>query len=478
MGDNKQVSSHDKWAQLRFSVVGPLLASPPPKGQLRAELERLAERRWRHPVTGEPTRFAASTIERWFYAARNASDPVGALRRKVRSDRDRQRAVGGKLAEVVRKQHSQHPSWSYQLHLDNLAVVVTERPELGQLPSYSSLRRWMQRAGLSKQRPANSKGAAERRALRHEGRETRSFEAEHVGGLWHLDFHHGSLKVLTGAGEWVRPLLLAVLDDRSRLCCHAQWYLNESSECLVHGLVQAMLKRGLPRALMTDNGSAMIAAETRQGLQRLSVLHQTTLPRAPQQNGKQERFWGQVERRLMAMLEGQAELQLSLLNEATQAWVEMEYQRKIHTETRQTPLDRWLEGPTVIRTCPEPEELRLAFTASVSRTQRKSDGTISLEGIRFEIPSRFRHLRRLQLRYASWDLSHVWLIDEHTGAALQRLYPEDRARNADGFRRPLEPPATAAPSAEPAGIAPLLRKLISEYAATGLPPAYLPKDQE
>ena len=34
----------ERWARLRFAVVGPLLASPPPAGQLCTELGRLAER--------------------------------------------------------------------------------------------------------------------------------------------------------------------------------------------------------------------------------------------------------------------------------------------------------------------------------------------------------------------------------------------------------------------------------------------------
>jgi hypothetical protein len=35
-----------------------------------------------------------------------------------------------------------------------------------------------------------------------------------------------------------------------------------------------------------------------------------------------------------------------------------------------------------------------------------------------------------------------------------------------------------APLREPTGIAPLLRKLMTEYAATGLPPAYIPKEEK
>jgi putative transposase len=111
--------------------------------------------------------------------------------------------------------------------------------------------------------------------------EVRSFEADYVHGLWHLDFHHGSRKVITREGRWVTPVLLGVLDDRSRLTCHLQWYLQETAESLVHGLSQAIQKRALPRALMTDNGSAMVAEEVRQGLHDLGILHETTLPYSP-----------------------------------------------------------------------------------------------------------------------------------------------------------------------------------------------------
>ena len=61
-------------------------------------------------------------------------------------------------------------------------------------------------------------------AERLETREVRSFEVDHVHTLWHLDFHHGSCRILGRDGQWRKPLLLAILDDHSRLICHAQWY--------------------------------------------------------------------------------------------------------------------------------------------------------------------------------------------------------------------------------------------------------------
>ena len=52
---------HERWAHLRFSVIGQLLAAPPDKGELKAAIEALAARIWRHPTTGEPVRFGFST---------------------------------------------------------------------------------------------------------------------------------------------------------------------------------------------------------------------------------------------------------------------------------------------------------------------------------------------------------------------------------------------------------------------------------
>ena len=78
---------HERWARLRFSIIGALLAAPPAKGGLRAALQQLAAREWRHPSTGEPVRFGVSTLERWFYRSRNElHDPVSVLRRKRRGD--------------------------------------------------------------------------------------------------------------------------------------------------------------------------------------------------------------------------------------------------------------------------------------------------------------------------------------------------------------------------------------------------------
>jgi transposase InsO family protein len=462
-------------------VIGQLLAAPPGKGELASAITELAERTWQHPTTGEPTRFGFSTIERWYYRAlKEKRDPVAVLRRKLRADAGQQPAMSGAVRRAIIAQYAAYKSWSVRLHHDNLVALAETNPDLQPLPSYATLRRFLKANGFNKRRRLTSRRTegAERAEARFLDREVRSYEAEYVGGLLHFDAHHGSRTVLTPKGEWVTPILFGVLDDRSRLGCHLQWYLSETAEVVAHGLSQAFQKRGLPRASLSDRGAAMLAAEIVDGLMRLGVLQQTTLPYTPEANAKIEILWASVEGRLMAMLEHVSDLTLARLNEATLAWVEHEYNRKVHSETGETPIARFLKGPSVMRPSPDSATLRLAFTRTERRMQRKSDGTLVLGGRRFEVPDRYRHLTQLEVRYASWDLSHVHLVDERTGAVLCRLFPQNIAQNASGLRRTRYPDAKEPPAASPdTDIPPLLKKLLKDQSDSGLPPAYLPKDE-
>lgn len=465
------LAKREAQARLRFSIIGALLAAPPPAGELLTRLRELAAKPWRDPTTGLDVGFGVSTLERWYYAARRARDPLAALtdRRRIRAARFPSLSAQAEAALLA--QYREHPGWTVQLHYDNLKVVLAG----SKLPSYPTVRRYFRASGMARRRaPRRGSDGAIAARDRLEQREVRSFEMEHVGALWHLDFHHGSRRVLTRDGQWLQPFLMCLMDDRSRLVCHAQWYLDESACSLVHALTQAILKRGLARALMSDNGAAMLAGETTNGLARLGIVHQTTLPYSPYQNAKQEAFWARVESRLMAMLEGEAQLSLELLNRATLAWVEQEYHRSVHAEIGTTPLAHFLAGPSVVRPAPGMESLRAAFCIEVQRRQRHSDGTVSLDGRRWEIPNAYRHLRDVHLRYARWDLSRVDLLDGRSGAPLCAVYPLDKTANADGQRRALVPTGTDLSPVAPTTMAPLLRQLLAEHAATGLPPAYLP----
>lgn len=476
MNDDDGAPVCARWARLRIGVIGALLASPPQQGEVRRRIAELSARQWEHPTTGKPIQFAYSSVERWYYTARAAADPFKKLVRKARRDAGVHRTVSKQAGQALADQYRDHPTWSYRLHYRNLVAQSLINPELGNIPSYATVARYMRSHGLLKQK---RKCKLARRPI--EQREKRSYEVRYVNQLWHLDFHEGSRSVLTIEGKWVKPWLLGIMDDHSRLVCHLQWYWQECTHNLVHGLCQAFQKRGLPRAILMDGGGAMKAAETTTGLLQLGILQDMTLPGTPEQNGKQENFWTQIEQQLLPMLEGVPDITLRLLNDATQAWVEQDYHQHLHSETHQSPMERFLSHDNLGRPCPESETLRDAFRLQTRRTQRRSDGSVSISGKRFEVPSRFRSVRRVLVRLARWDLANVDLIDPISAKVLCPLYPLDRNKNADEPRRPMEPIAdpvaeSAQGPARRSGMAPLLRQLMAEYAATGLPPAYLPKD--
>jgi len=378
------------WAELRFSVVGRLLASPPQRGELGQQIRALARKRWRHPADGSWITFGASTIERWFYAARDSSDPLRALTARVRKDVGAHKVMSDRLLTALRQQHKDHSSWTYKLHADNLAALVKEdRHEYGEASSYSTVRRRMHEFGWVRKRKRRKSDITPGQRLADElleRQEVRSFEVADVHQLWHVDFHQAPYGLADAAGQWHTPVAMAVLDDHSRLCCHMQWYLDETAENLIHGLCQAFAKRGLPRALMEDNGSAMRAGETKNGLMGLGVNPEFIVPHSPFKNGKEEVFWNPVDGRLMAMLENVEPLTLEFLNRATQAWVEQDYNRGFHSAIGTSPLERMLAGHDTSRPTPNSERLRQAFSYEVTRRQRRSDGTLTLDGVRFELP--------------------------------------------------------------------------------------------
>ena len=132
-----------------------------------------------------------------------------------------------------------------QLHYDNLAGPAGNEDEaLGALPSYAHRAPLSEGTGLHRRRRQRATPGAEQ-AERRWSLEVRSYEAEHVTALWQPGLPSRLAPGAHRRGPWVKPLL-AVIDDHSRLICHLQWYLDETAETLVHGLVRRCRSAGCP----------------------------------------------------------------------------------------------------------------------------------------------------------------------------------------------------------------------------------------
>ena len=152
----------------------------------------------------------------------------------------------------------------------------------------------------------------------------------------------------------------------------------------------------------------------------------------------------------------------------------MGYNRVLHRELGCTPVDRFAADNNRHRPCPSAEKLSLAFTRQITRKPRRHDATLSLNGVRYEIPWQYAHLKQQYVRYREWDLSRAWLMDENAEKVITTIHPVDKQKNAGGQRRlvnPVPEPSASSPRDE---TAPLLKKMMEDYAATGLPSPWIP----
>jgi putative transposase len=406
----------------RYSIVAELLSRPPEVGDLAKRLQEISKKSFVQTWNKKEIKISIRTLERWYAAARKAQRPSEILQPRLRIDRGTSRVLTEEHKSWLADYRLQFPSWSIQLLFDNMVAAALKSNE----PSYSTVLRYFKRQGFWGYRsPGKGRNA----------KEVRSYEVEFVGQMWHMDFHKGNRKVVTEDGEFQQPICMAIIDDKSRLVCHAQWFLNETAEVLVHGLTQAILKRGLPRTFYSDNGSAMKAEEFKAGLDALNIKIENTLPYAPYQNGKQEAFWQPLEGRLIKMLPAEKRLTLEVLNIVTQAWIEQDYHIKIHSETGEKPLDRFFNCSHVLRDSPAYDDLKCNFRMHVTRTVRKTDSTVTLDGVRFQVPQCYTHMDSLFLRYARWDLGEAEILCPDSYKSLCVIIPLDKLANSSGIRK-------------------------------------------
>ena len=108
--NNDTLPMWQRWAQFRFAVIGKLLSSPPPKGQLQKAIEALARQTYRHPIDADrQISLGASTIERWYYKANGAVDPIAALGRKIRRDAGIRWSMSEMLLAALKAQYDIGP---------------------------------------------------------------------------------------------------------------------------------------------------------------------------------------------------------------------------------------------------------------------------------------------------------------------------------------------------------------------------------
>ena len=355
-------------ALFRLSVLGSLTTAQLQRGELKQELERLAARHYDIP-NSRRTQISSKTIEGWYY--RYQRDGVDGLSPKVREDKGVSK-LSGEVQEALVTAKQENPKRSIR----QLVKLMEDR---GVVPkkslSRSAVHRLLLHHGISQQR-SNDEAPVERR----------SFEARYAGDLWYGDVMHGPRVVVSGVLR--KSYLVSLMDDASRLVPHSAFCLSETALEIEGVLKQALLKRGVPRRLVVDNGSAY-RAESLQGIcARLPIELIYCKPYNPEGKAKLERWHRTVRGQFLSELPLQKEnkpLSLQQLNSYWWGWLEQHYHTTEHSTLGCAPIVRYQQDLDRIRGLEERiSQIDTLFYHHIERKVRK-DGSISYEGVRYEV---------------------------------------------------------------------------------------------
>jgi hypothetical protein len=209
---------------------------------LRRALCAASERPW-----GEKL-YQAPTLEEWYYRYRH--DGFEALHNRSRSDKGEPRTLSPEAKDALLAMRRAQPQVYGSTLLRQLERQGTIPP--GSI-SLTTIYRLLRAEGL------------DRASLKSAGTQgpTKAFEVSWANQLWMTDGMWGPSVPVVEGQKPVRAHLLALIDDCSRLCPHAQYYPAEKIECFLDLLRHALRSRGIPEKLYTDNGALFVSEHLR-----------------------------------------------------------------------------------------------------------------------------------------------------------------------------------------------------------------------
>ena len=125
------------------------------------------------------------------------------------------------------------------------------------------------------------------------------YERDHSMSMWQGDWKEFDID---DSKKWV----IAFIDDSSRLITCYGVFTAPTTQNTITVLIRGFRDYGIPREILTDHGTQFVSARDREHaqhtfkkfLEQHDIRHIVARVKHPQTNGKIERFYGEVERRI------------------------------------------------------------------------------------------------------------------------------------------------------------------------------------
>ncbi len=409
-------------ALFRLSVIGPLTSRDClDHGEFKKIVRELSAKTYDIP-NSKRVHLGEKTIERWYYLWRKHG--IDGLNPKRRSDKGKSH-LSDETQQTILTLKKENPKRSLNTLIQLLEIQgYAVKNQIAR----ATIHRFLKNNGLSKPSIDSSSATIERR----------SFEALFSGDVWYGDVMHGPC-VQTNQGI-KKTYLVSIMDDASRLICHSAFCLDETALSIEFVLKEALLKRGLPKKFVIDNGSAYRSHTLQSICARLNIQIFYCRPYEPEGKGKLERFHRTFRGQFLTEINIKAIQSLDDLNARLWVWLEKIYHQTPHSALKdgQTPLIRFQKDLMKIKPLGHfAEKLDHYFYHRIKRRVKK-DGTLSYEGSLYEVSFRlvnqdvflvFDPHKKVPKWIESMDyerISDVYLLDKHLNN--QRIRHRSRAK--------------------------------------------------
>lgn len=394
-------------AVFRFGIIHEFLdAVRLDHGEQEELLRRKCDRRWEIPFSNRSS-IGRSTILRWIQQYKASGGKIESLYPQERSDRGKARALDGETSLALLECRQKMP----ELTVPALIRIMHERRfvSAGNSLNPSTVYRFLHSHNLM----IKENSPVDRR----------KFEAELPNDLWQCDAMHGPL--LMYGGKKHKSYMIAFIDDHSRLIPHGQFYFSEGLSCFMDAFVQALLKRGLPRKLYTDNGSAFRSRQLEYTTAALGIALVHARPYTPQGKGKIERFNKTVQTQFLPCFKGDT---LEEINEAFDLWLSGDYHVRPHSATEQSPFKRFTSKMECLRSAPENlmdyfrkrTHRRVNKDRSVVVDRRLFEAPVALIGKKVEILYHQESPEQVEIRYQEKSYGLLRQVDLHVNSRVKR----------------------------------------------------------
>ena len=408
--------SNEDWAVFWCSLLSPVLLGEIPERRRERYFHQLSQEERLLP-SGQRHRVSVRTLRRQW--RRLKDEGVQGLYRRRRSDRGKPRKKHSDLLARAVALKKEQPFRSDE------AINRILKREFGREVSRSTLYWHLRQQGATRRKLGVSKEKVRCRWTR-----------DQPGALWVGDFEHGPL--VMHQGQSVKTHLSAWIDCHSRYIIEARYYVRENLDILVDSLLRAWGNYGASRELYVDNAKIYHAKALQLACTQLNInlLHRP--PRDPPAGGLIERFFQTCQMQLEAEVRAGQVLTLDDLNRVLLAWLRVAYHPHVHSETGQTPHERYHQEPRLIRQVDLGAVLGF-FHQRLPRIVSEDFSDVRLEGLFFAVDPTLRG-DRVIVQYDPFSPLQEVQIYATTGAYLGRGQRYQREKGSHP-RPPPQPPA-------------------------------------